>query len=203
MLKLRDSSAMKLMLRIFSVLLGLVGMSDGKAMALTGAKNLFELSATDIDGVERKLSEFSGKVVLVVNVASRCGFTGQYEGLEAIYKKYKEQGFVVLAFPSNDFLGQEPGSNDEIKNFCKSKYDVSFPIFSKGAVTGDEKQPVFKYITEEADARLAGRVMWNFEKFLFDRSGKMIERYRSMTGPDSSTITSKIEELLANKPATP
>lgn len=187
---------MKSLLKILSILLGVVGMGDSRAVALTGAKNLFELSAIDIDGKNRSLSEFAGKVVLVVNVASKCGFTSQYEGLEAIYDRYRERGFVVLGFPSNDFLGQEPGTNEEIASFCKTKFNVSFPMFSKGPVTGEEKQSVFKYITEEADSRLAGRVMWNFEKFLFDRNGKLVERYRSMTGPESNSITSKIEELL-------
>ncbi len=187
---------MKTAWRFVSVLLGVIGMSGGQAGALTGAKNLFELSATDIDGRERKLNEFAGKVVMVVNVASKCGFTSQYEGLEAIFKKYKDQGFVILAFPSNDFMGQEPGSNEEIKKFCATNYDVSFPIFAKGAVTGEERQPVFEFITQEANQRLAGRVMWNFEKFLFDRQGNLVERYRSMTTPESATITAKIEELL-------
>lgn len=194
--ELRHSLIMRTLLKLFSVVLGVVGLSDGKASALTGAKSLFELAATDVDGVERKLSDYSGKVVLVVNVASRCGFTGQYEGLEKLFKQYEAQGFVVLAFPSNDFLGQEPGSNEEIKTFCQTKFNVTFPVFSKGSVTGDDKQPVFKFITEEADPRLAGRVMWNFEKFLFDRNGKLIERYRSMTAPESTAIVGKIEELL-------
>lgn len=187
---------MKKLWQFISVFLGIFGMSTQQAAALTGAKNLFELSATDIDGHERKLSEFAGKVVLVVNVASKCGFTSQYEGLEEIYKKYKDRGLEILAFPSNDFMGQEPGSNEDIKKFCTLNYDVSFPIFAKGPVTGEERQPVFQFITQEANSRLAGRVMWNFEKFLFDRQGKLVERYRSMTGPESASITSKIEELL-------
>ena len=162
-------------------------------------ENLYSLSATGIDGEAVPLSGFEGKVALVVNVASRCGFTGQYEGLEKLYDQYKDRGFVVLGFPSNDFLGQEPGSNEEIKQFCKLNYDVSFPLFAKAPVTGKEKQPVYKYLTEEGPEETRGGVLWNFEKFLIDKNGLPVARFRSVTGPENKKIVSMIEELLGGK----
>jgi len=187
---------MKSIIKFLSIMFGFLGVSEARAADVTGAKSLFDLSAIDLDGREVKFSDYAGKVILIVNVASKCGFTSQYAGLEKIYRTYKDRGFAILAFPSNDFMSQEPGTNEDIKKFCKLNYDVSFPVFSKGAVTGEEKQVVFKYLTDEANPQLAGRVMWNFEKFLFDRNGKLVERYRSMTGPESASIIGKIEELL-------
>ena len=167
------------------------------AIASPDAKSIHDLSVKTIEGREISLSEFKGKVLLVVNTASRCGFTSQYEGLESLHEKYNAQGFEVLGFPSNDFLGQEPGSNEEIKQFCKLNYDVSFPLFSKAPVSGAEKQPLFRVLTEESGEGLSGEVRWNFEKFLIGKDGKLVDRWRSMTSPTSSKIVDQIEKLLA------
>ena len=133
------------------------------------ASNIYELNATNIDGDEISLKQFQGKVLLVVNTASRCGFTPQYKSLEQVFNKYSEQGFVVLAFPSNDFR-QEFSNNQEIKDFCEG-YQISFPIFAEGTVKGFGKQDVFKYLTEDSNGRSKGEVRWNFEKFLVNREG--------------------------------
>ena len=156
--------------------------------------SIYELHAKNIDGREVSLSDFKGKVLLVVNTASRCGFTPQYKSLEKIYNQYKERGFVVLAFPSNDFR-QELSNNKEIKDFCEVN-EISFPIFAKGKVKGFEKQEVFKYLTEDLNGRSRGEIRWNFEKFLVNREGKLFKRFRSSLDPNQKEITKAIESLL-------
>ena len=156
--------------------------------------NIFELKTTRIDGIEVSLSNYEGKVILVVNTASRCGFTPQYKSLEKIYNKYKERDFVVLAFPSNDFR-QELSTNEEIKDFCEV-YELSFPIFAKGKVKGFEKQEVFKYLTEGSNGISMGEIRWNFEKFLVSRDGKLVKRFRSSVDPNQDELTMAIESLL-------
>ena len=156
--------------------------------------SIFELKATNIDGSEVSLSNYKGKVLLVVNTASRCGFTPQYKSLEKIYKKYKERDFVVLAFPSNDFR-QELPTDEDIKEFCEA-YELSFPIFAKGKVKGFEKQEVFKYLTEDSNGRSIGEIRWNFEKFLVSREGKLVKRFRSSVDPSQDEIGIAIESLL-------
>ena len=156
--------------------------------------SIFELNAKNIDGREVSLSDFKGKVLLVVNTASRCGFTPQYKSLEKIYNQYKERGFVVLAFPSNDFR-QELSNNKEIKDFCEVN-EISFPIFAKGKVKGFEKQEVFKYLTEDLNGRSRGEIRWNFKKFLVNREGKLFKRFRSSLDPNQKEITKAIESLL-------
>ena len=156
--------------------------------------SIFELKATNIDGSEASLINYKGKVLLVVNTASRCGFTPQYKSLEKIYKKYKERDFVVLAFPSNDFL-QELSTDEEIKEFCEA-YELSFPIFAKGKVKGFEKQEVFKFLTEDSNGRSIGEIRWNFEKFLVSREGKLVKRFRSSVDPNQDEISIAIESLL-------
>ena len=156
--------------------------------------SIFELKATNIDGSEASLSNYKGKVLLVVNTASRCGFTPQYKSLEKIYKKYKERDFVVLAFPSNDFR-QELSTDEEIKEFCEA-YELSFPIFAKGKVKGFEKQEVFKYLTQDSNGRSMGEIRWNFEKFLVSREGKLVKRFRSSVDPNQDEIIIAIESLL-------
>ena len=156
--------------------------------------SIFELNVKNIDGREVSLSDFKGKVLLVVNTASRCGFTPQYKSLEKIYNQYKERGFVVLAFPSNDFR-QELSNNKEIKDFCEVN-EISFPIFAKGKVKGFEKQEVFKYLTEDLNGRSRGEIRWNFEKFLVNREGKLFKRFRSSLDPNQKEITKAIESLL-------
>ena len=156
--------------------------------------SIFEFKATSIDGRKVSLSNYEGKILLVVNTASRCGFTPQYKSLEKIYNKYKERDFVVLAFPSNDFR-QELSTNEEIKDFCEV-YQLSFPIFAKVKVKGFEKQQVFKYLTEDSNGRSMGEIRWNFEKFLVSREGKLVRRFRSSVDPNQDEITSAIESLL-------
>ena len=174
---------------ILSLLLGL--------SALTKAATLnpfYNLSVTSIDGKVTDLSPYKGKVLLVVNTASKCGFTPQYEGLEKVYEKYKAKGFVVLGFPSNDFGEQEPGPNEEIKKFCQLKYGVSFPLFVKGHVKGADKQPVFAHLVNESAEK--ADIKWNFEKFLLGRDGKLVLRFSSKVRPEDKEITSAIEKLL-------
>ena len=156
--------------------------------------SIFELKATNIDGSEVSISNYKGKVLLVVNTASRCGFTPQYKSLEKLYKKYKERDFIVLAFPSNDFR-QELSTDEEIKDFCEA-YELSFPIFAKGKVKGFEKQEVFKYLTEESNGKSKGEIRWNFEKFLVSREGKLVKRFRSSVDPNQDEISEAIESLL-------
>lgn len=159
--------------------------------------SLYDLTAKDISGQDIALSAYRGQVLLVANTASKCGFTPQYTGLEELYTKYKGQKFSVLGFPSNDFLSQEPGTNDEVKKFCTSKYGVDFPLFSKAEVTGDKKQPVYKFLTELAGDEFSGEIKWNFEKFLIDRKGNVRARFGSFTSPTSARLVKKLEELLA------
>ena len=159
------------------------------------ASNLFELTAPDIDGSALQLSEFKGKVVLVVNTASRCGFTPQYEAMEETFQKYRNQGFVVLGFPSNDFH-QELSSNEEIKEFCEG-YRISFPLFASSSVVGSNKQAVYEFLTNSsAYPAMRGEVRWNFEKFLIDRKGQVIARYPSTVSPNHPQLLNDIEKLI-------
>ncbi len=139
--------------------------------------------------------QFEGKVVLIVNTASKCGFTPQYEGLEALHAKYSEQGFSVVGFPSNDFLGQEPGSEDEIKKFCTLTYGVKFPMLEKTSVKGDNAHPMFKQLA----AATGEEPGWNFHKYLLDRDGKVVKSFGSRTKPDDAELTAEIERLIAKK----
>ena len=160
-------------------------------------KSIYSFTMKNIDGKEVPLNTYKGKVVMVVNVASKCGFTPQYKQLEAVYKKYKDQGFVILGFPANNFGHQEPGTNEEIKQFCTSKFDVTFPMFAKISVKGDDINPLYQYLTsKEEDPKFAGDITWNFNKFLIGRDGKIIDRYDSKIVPDDSKVTSAIEGAL-------
>ena len=158
--------------------------------------NISEITVKDINLNEVKLSDYNGKVLLIVNVASKCGFTSQYEGLQKIYEMYKDQGFEVLGFPCNDFGGQEPGTNEEIKNFCSLNYDVTFPMFDKVHVKGEEKAPLFDLLTNNSVTG-DSTIKWNFEKFIIDKEGNVVDRFRSITKPDSKKITSLIEHELS------
>jgi len=162
----------------------------------SGTATFFEFSANDIHGKKIYFSQYRGKVVLVVNTASECGFTPQLKDLEEIFKKYGDRGFTVLAFPSNDFK-QEKASREEVLKFAKDNYHITFPVFDKGAVTGKDQQPVFKFLTEQKPGILFKDVRWNFEKFLIGRDGKVIERWSSMTSPTSKSVLEKIEKALA------
>jgi len=158
-------------------------------------KHFYDFKANAISGEMISMSAYKDKVVLVVNVASQCGFTPQYKGFEKLYKSYQKKGFEILAFPSNQFGGQEPGSNEEIQKFCTVKFDVTFPLFSKIDVNGDNTHPLFRFLKKEATGFLGTEgIKWNFTKFLIDKQGKVIERYGSSTEPEK--IAKDIEELL-------
>ncbi|MBK7631413.1 MAG: glutathione peroxidase [Ignavibacteriales bacterium] len=159
-------------------------------------KNISSISVKDIDGKSVNLFDYKGKVLLIVNVASYCGYTKQYSGLEEIYKKYKDKGFEILAFPCNQFGEQEPGTNEEIKNFCSSKFDVTFKLFDKIDVNGKDKSPLYSVLT---DNEVTGKsdIKWNFEKFLIDKNGNVVSRYSSKVEPKSKELTSAIEKELA------
>ncbi|WII70976.1 glutathione peroxidase [Bdellovibrio sp. 22V] len=159
------------------------------------AKNFFELSATTLQGKKVNFSTYRGKVVLVVNTASQCGFAPQLSELEDLYKKYASRGFIVLAFPSNDFK-QEKGDAAEVQSFAEKKYGVTFPFFEKAPVKGDDKQPVYQFLTEQKPGILFKDVSWNFEKFLINRRGEVIDRWSSITKPSSNSITKTIERAL-------
>lgn len=159
------------------------------------AQSLYDLSAKSIDGESTKLSAYQGKVLLVVNVASQCGYTPQYAGLQKLYTTYHDRGFEVLGFPSNDFGQQEPGSESEIKHFCSSKFGVSFPLFSKTKVTGPDKDPVYSFLTKSTGGAEVG---WNFEKFLVNRQGLVIGRFPSGVRPEDGRLVGEIEGALVS-----
>lgn len=161
---------------------------------------VYAFKVKDINGEVVDLSRYKGKVAMVVNVASRCGLTPQYEALNAVYKQYADKGFAVLGFPANNFMGQEPGTNEEIKFFCETKYDVAFDIFAKISVKGDDIAPLYAYLTsKESNPGFSGTIKWNFSKFLVDREGKVIARFAPTTKPDSKKVIAAIESALAGK----
>ncbi len=173
-------------------LLSFFGWGKSPDQKLNSQESIHPLKFKDIDGKERSLSEFKGSVVLIVNTASECGFTGQYAELEKIHDEYKARGFSVLGFPTNDFGGQEPGSDKQIKFFCEQNYQVSFPMASKSSVKGSDQNDVFKFLTKQAGSG----VLWNFEKFLVDREGRFVDRWRSISKPGSDSIRKQIEKAL-------
>jgi glutathione peroxidase len=170
--------------------------SEGLHMA-TKTTTLYDFTMDDIDGKPVNLSQYKGKVLLVVNTASFCGNTPQYTDLETIYEQYRDKGFEILAFPVNNFGQQEPGTNAEIKGFCLTKYSVSFPLFSKISVKGSDKHPLYQYLTEQSP--FPGEVEWNFQKYLVDRSGNVVGRFHHRTKPLSPEIVKEIERVLAAK----
>ena len=160
-------------------------------------KTILDFKMRDIDGKDVKLKKYKGNVLLVVNVASKCGYTPQYEGLQATYAKYKDKGFYVLGFPANNFGSQEPGTETDIKEFCTSKYHVTFPMFAKISVKGEDQDPLYKFLTsKETNPDFGGDITWNFNKFLVDRSGKVVARFTSKDKPDSEAVTAAIEKYL-------
>ena len=156
---------------------------------------LYDLSAKLNNGRSKKLGDYKGKVLLIVNTASKCGFTPQYEGLQSLYAKYKPRGFEVLGFPCDQFGHQEPGSDDEIASFCELNYGVSFPLFSKIEVNGDGAHPLYKFLKSEKGGLLGDAIKWNFTKFLVDKQGNVVERFAPTTTPEA--IESKIQTLLS------
>ena len=166
------------------------------ALSMFAASSIYDFTLPSIDGKPTALSSFKGKVILMVNVASKCGYTPQYTALEALYEKYKDRGFVVLGFPANNFGGQEPGTNEEIKTFCSTKYDVTFPLYAKVSVKGDDTTPLYQYLTKEANPSVAGDIKWNFTKFLVDRNGQVVQRFEPAVKPDAPEVVAAIEGLL-------
>ena len=177
-------------------LIAMVGVILLGAAPLLATPDVYNFTLPSIDGESIPLSTYKGKVILVVNVASRCGYTPQYSALESLYEKYKDQGLVILGFPANNFGAQEPGTNAEIKTFCSTKYNVTFPMFSKISVKGDDKAPRYHYLTEKANPAVAGEIKWNFTKFLVDRKGHVVARFESAVTPDSPEVVAEVEKLL-------
>jgi glutathione peroxidase len=160
------------------------------------ASNVYDFTLNSIDGKPMPLANYRGKVIMLVNVASQCGYTPQYKGLEAMYEKYKSQGLVVLGFPANNFF-QEPGTNEEIKTFCSAKYSVTFPMYSKISVKGKDAAPLYQYLTDpKTGPATGGEIQWNFTKFLVDRNGKVIQRFETEVEPDSPQVRTAIEKAL-------
>ena len=166
-------------------------------MAQAQAHTIYEIEMPRLNGKSESLSAYTGKVVLAVNVASKCGFTPQYAGLQALHDRYSSRGFTVLGFPSNQFFHQEPGTADQIQEFCSLNYGVTFPLFSKIDVKGDQQHPLYSILTQlPDDAGRAGNVAWNFEKFLIGRDGRVVRRWRSKVVPEDPKIIEAIEQLL-------
>ncbi len=163
---------------------------------------IHDFQARTIDGKQKSLRDFGGKVLLVVNVASKCGLTPQYTGLEELYRRYKGEGFEILGFPCNDFAGQEPGTEEEIQTFCSTKYDVTFPLFSKVRVLGEDRDPLFRFLSDvDAPPKGKGDVTWNFEKFLVDGNGAVVARFMPPTQPLDDDVTKAVEAALAHRTA--
>lgn len=159
---------------------------------------IYPFVVADIDGNEVSLEAFKGQVLLVVNVASRCGFTKQYEGLERLYRQFKEQGFVILGFPANNFLWQEPGSNQQIRDFCSARYGVTFPMFSKISVRGRDCHPLYRWLVRNSESKKP--VEWNFAKFLIDRNGRVAARFKPSVRPEDPALVQAIEKALEKAP---
>jgi glutathione peroxidase len=181
-------------MRKFALILALC--LAGGAMS-AAVKTIYDFTLKSIDGKPVSLKEYHGKVVMLVNVASKCGFTPQYAGLEKLYEKYKDQGFVIVGIPANNFAQQEPGTDEEIKKFCTNKYNVSFPMMSKVSVAGDDKTPLYVFLTDKStDPRLGGDIKWNFTKFLFDRNGNPVARFEPNVTPESPEVAAAVESAL-------
>jgi glutathione peroxidase len=166
------------------------------AGSLFAASSIYTFTLNSIDGKPAPLANYKGKVVLVVNVASQCGYTPQYSALEATYEKYKDQGFVILGFPANNFGAQERGTNEEIKTFCTRKYSVTFPMYAKISVKGADQAPLYTYLTKDTGAGVSGEIKWNFTKFLVDRNGNVVQRFEPEVTPDSKEVIAAIEKQL-------
>ena len=161
---------------------------------------LLDVTANRLDGSRASLSAFEGSVVLIVNVASKCGFTPQYAGLQSLYERYRERGFEILGFPANDFLWQEPGSDQEIKQFCSTTYSVNFPLFSKITVKGRNIHPLYRFLTDkETNPSFSGKITWNFNKFLVDRNGRIVNRFDSKVEPLDERVLSAVEGAVASQ----
>jgi len=186
----RWSPEMKTLTLLATLLLG--------QLASLHADSIYDIKLKDIDGKDSSLAAYKGQLLLIVNVASKCGFTKQYTGLEAVYQKYKAKGLTVLGMPCNQFGGQEPGSSDEIKQFCSSKYNVTFPLFEKLEVNGDKRHPLYSALVGKGSP-VVGDIKWNFTKFLVGKDGKILGRFESAITPESPELTAAIEAALATK----
>lgn len=164
---------------------------------MDASQNIYQFNVKDIYGLNKSLDEYKGKVLLIVNTASKCGFTPQYAGLQELYDKYKDRGFLILGFPANNFLHQEPGTDTEILHFCQVNYGVTFPMFSKISVKGKDIHPLYKYLTsKETDPEFSGSITWNFNKFLISKEGKILNRFKSPIKPMDQVVTEAVEEAL-------
>jgi len=179
-------------LRIYLVFGALLTM----ATVLSAASGLYSFTLNSIDGKPAPLADYKGKVALLVNVASQCGYTPQYAPLESVYNKYKDQGFVILGFPANNFGAQEPGTNEEIKTFCNRKYSVTFPMYAKISVKGADQAPLYSYLTTQTAPGISGEIKWNFTKFLVDKNGNVVKRFEPAVTPDSQEVVAAIEAEL-------
>jgi len=173
--------------------------SDQPGYAAEKEWSLYDFSMKTIDGKELKLKDYKGKVLLIVNTASKCGFTPQYKDLQEIYRKYNEKGLVILGFPANDFGQQEPGTNPEIKEFCSLNYQVDFPLFEKVSVKGESQHPLFKFLTEQKNPDFTGEIKWNFEKILVGKDGQVLHRFRSKVKPNDRELVEAIELALDSR----
>lgn len=181
-------------MKTFALLCALIAMTTIAATA----QSIYDIKLKDIDGKDTTLAAYKGKAVLIVNVASKCGYTKQYAGLEATYQKYKDKGLVILGFPCNQFGGQEPGTNEEIKQFCTSKFSVTFPLFDKIDVNGTNRHPLYVALAGK-DSPFPGEIKWNFNKFLIGKDGKIVHRFDSKVAPESEELTKAVEAALAAK----
>ncbi|HLK03876.1 MAG TPA: glutathione peroxidase [Candidatus Acidoferrum sp.] len=168
-------------------------------VAMAGEKSIFDFTMNSIDGKPTSLSSYNGKVVLLVNVASRCGFTPQYSALEKVYEKYKDRNFVIVGIPANNFGSQEPGTNAEIKTFCSTKYNVTFPMMAKVSVKGGDITPLYQFLTDKsANPSTGGEIQWNFTKFLIGPDGKPVARFEPDVTPDDPKVIAAIEKTLSS-----
>ncbi len=181
--------AMKTITAILTVLFLMIAQTES-------ADSVYQYELNLINGEKISLSEFKGEVLLIVNTASECGFTRQYSGLQKIFDQYSDKGFKVLGFPANNFGGQEPGSDEEIAQFCELNFGVSFPLFSRVSVRGDDQHPLFTMLTNTENPDFTGDISWNFEKFLIDRNGNLVRRFKSNTEPDSEELLNALNGLL-------
>ncbi len=182
-------------MRALLILSALLLLQVASALA---AESIYNVPLKDIDGKSTSLKAYEGKVLLIVNVASKCGYTPQYTGLEGLQEKYKEKGFTVLGFPCNQFGGQEPGTNEQIKQFCSSKYQVTFPLFDKIEVNGSNRHPLYALLAGQGSP-YPGNITWNFNKFLIGRDGKILKRFDSKVKPDSEELVQAVESALNSK----
>ena len=167
--------------------------------AMAGEKSIYDFTLNSIDGESTPLAKYRGKILLVVNVASRCGFTPQYSALEKVYEKYRDRGLVIVGFPANNFGGQEPGTNQEIKTFCSTKYQVSFPMMAKVSVKGEDQTPLYQFLTDKsANPKTGGEIQWNFTKFLIGPDGRPVARFEPNVTPDDAQVTAAIEKELTS-----